>query len=114
MHELGIMESTLAAALAAARDNGAHRVHRIVLRVGALSGAEPDALRFAFAAVTAGTPADGAVLEIDAVPARARCPDCAIEFVPGAGFITACPQCRRLCADLRSGRELELTRVEMS
>jgi len=114
MHELGIMESALSAVLAAGRANGAQRVHRIVLRVGALSGAEPEALRFAFEAVSQGTLAAGAVLDIDAVPARARCPDCAIEFEAGAGFVTACPRCRRLCGDLRQGRELELARVEMS
>ena len=39
------MESTLDAVMKAARENGARRVHRIVLRVGALSGAEPAALR---------------------------------------------------------------------
>ena len=108
------MESTLDAVMKAARENGARRVHRIVLRVGALSGAEPAALRFAFGIAARGTPAEDAVLDIDAVPARARCGDCGIEFEAGADFITECPQCRRLCGDLRQGRELELTRLEMS
>ena len=89
MHELGIMESTLDAVMKAARENGARRVHRIVLRVGALSGAEPAALRFAFGIAARGTPAEEAVLDIDTVPARARCADCGIEFEAGADFITA-------------------------
>ncbi len=114
MHELGIMESAMAAVLRTAGEKHAKRVHRVVLRVGSLSGAEPDALRFAFDIVTRGTPADGAVLDIDEVPARAVCPDCSLEFDANAAFITECPRCRRICGNLRQGRELELSRIEMS
>jgi hydrogenase nickel incorporation protein HypA/HybF len=114
MHEIGIMSSAMTAVLAEAERHGAVRVDRIVLRVGALSGAEPDALRFAFDAVSAGTPAAGAALDIVTVPARARCGDCGVEFDAGPGFITECPQCRRFCGDILQGRELELARVEMS
>ena len=83
MHEVGIMASAMDAVLAQAREHGASRVHLIVLRVGALSGVEPEALRFAFDIVAKDTPADGADLEIDTVPARARCPDCDLEFEAG-------------------------------
>ena len=114
MHEIGIMSSTLAAVAAEVRRQGATRVERILLRVGALSGADPAALQFAFAAVSPGTAAAGAVLEIELLPARAVCPDCAVEFEAGPGFITACPRCRRFCGELRQGRELELTRIEMT
>ena len=55
MHELGIMESAVDAALREARAHQASRIHRLVLRIGALSGVEPDSLRFAFDVVTAGT-----------------------------------------------------------
>jgi hydrogenase nickel incorporation protein HypA/HybF len=114
MHEVGIMSSAMTAVLAEARRRGAQRVHRIVLRVGTLSGAEPDALRFAFEIVAQGTLAAGAELEIDPVPARARCAACATEFDAGAGLICECPTCRRLSGDLSQGRELELARLEMS
>ena len=114
MHEVGIMESALAAVLQRAREQGAHRVHRIVLRSGSLSGVEPEALRFAFDVVTRGTAAAGAELAIDAVPALAHCPDCNVDFAAESGFIFSCPHCNRLCGELRQGRELELTRIEMS
>jgi hydrogenase nickel incorporation protein HypA/HybF len=114
MHEVGIMESAIAAVLEQARKHGARQVHRIVLRVGSLSGVEPEALRFAFDIVAKDTPADGAVLVIDTVPARARCPDCDLEFEAAAGFVFSCPRCTRLCSDLRQGRELELSQIEMS
>lgn len=114
MHELGIMTSAMEAVLQQAREHGARRVHRIVLRIGALSGVEPEALRFAFDVVTRETPAAGAELEIDAVPARAYCAACATEFVAESDFIFSCPRCGGLSADLRQGRELELAQIEMS
>ena len=64
MHESGLMQS---ADLAAdyARRAGAGDIRRVVLRVGALSGVEPDALRFAFESLAPGTPAAGAALELE-------------------------------------------------
>lgn len=97
-----------------ARARGASRVHRIVLRIGTLSGVEPESLRFAFEIVTQGTIADGAELEVDSVPARAYCGACETEFGAEGSFILSCPTCGRLSADIRRGRELELTRIEMS
>ncbi len=108
------MESAVASALALAREQGATRVHRIVLRIGALAGVEPASLRFAFEAVTLHTPAAGAALDIDTVPARARCADCDLQFGAAPGFIFLCPACGRPSGELLQGRELVLARVEMS
>lgn len=114
MHELGIMASAMDTVLRELNARGGQRVHRIVLRVGAVSGVEAEALRFAFEAVTIDTPAAGAELEIENVPARAFCSACAQEFVIDSGFVFMCPQCRRLSGEIRSGRELELYRMEIS
>jgi hydrogenase nickel incorporation protein HypA/HybF len=113
MHELGIAQAALQQTLEQARRAGATRVARIVLRVGALSGVDGEALRFAFTSILPGTAADGAALEIEPVPAVARCPDCQREFNPDADFIFTCPSCQRLCTALTQGRELELTRLEI-
>jgi hydrogenase nickel incorporation protein HypA/HybF len=114
MHEVGIMQSALASVLAQAHAHHARRVHRIVLRIGALSGVEPDALRFAFDVVAQDTPVAHATLDIDAVPGRAHCAACDADFGVSGGAIFECPTCRRLSGDLRQGRELELSRIEMS
>jgi len=114
VHELGIMESALGAVLREARARGAVRVHRIVLRIGALSGVEPEALRFAFEVVAHDTLAAAATLDIENVPARAHCATCHEEFGVETGFIFTCPRCGQLCGDIRSGRELELSHLEMS
>ena len=113
MHELGIAESALEVALAHATAAGATRVLRMVIRVGALSGVDPEALRFAFTAILPGTPAEGATLQIDSVAAIAYCPDCQQDFVPDTSHFFECPACRRLCTTVKQGRELDLVRIEI-
>ena len=112
MHEVGIMESALAAVRDEAAKHGATRVSRIVLRIGMLTGVDHEALRFAYEALTPATLADGAVLEIESVPARAHCAACAREFSVTQGFILQCPQCGEFCGDIRQGRELAIARLE--
>jgi len=114
MHEVGIMEATLAAVRREAAARSAAHVERITLRIGVLSGVEPEALRFAFAACTPGTIAEGAGLEIETVPAVAHCHTCDRDFAAGRGFICRCPDCQNLSGYLRAGRELELRRIEFT
>jgi hydrogenase nickel incorporation protein HypA/HybF len=112
MHELSIMESALNLALEQARLNGAVRVHALRLRIGALSGVVPDALQFAFEALTPGTAAEGAELIIDNVPARFWCQACQCEFQADDMF-AECPTCSAPSGDLRAGREMELASMEI-
>jgi hydrogenase nickel incorporation protein HypA/HybF len=112
MHEVGIMESALAVIREQAAAHGAPRVSRVVLRIGQLSGVDVDALRFAFDAVSAGTPAAEAELEIVSVPARAHCAECDADFGASGGFILTCPRCRAFSSDIRAGRELDIARLE--
>ena len=113
MHEVGVIQGALDLAIAEAGRHGAHHIHRITLRVGRLAGVEPEALSFAFEVVTAGTMAEGARLEIEAVPVVCHCPDCWDEFRP-ADFVFACPRCGGLSLEVRHGDELELATLEVS
>jgi hydrogenase nickel incorporation protein HypA/HybF len=112
MHELSIMEEAVRLALDAAKSAGARRVLALRLRVGALSGVVPEAMRFAFDVVCQGTLAEGASLEIESVPAVCWCATCQAEF-DCADFFSACPRCRNFSGELRRGRELEIASVEM-
>jgi hydrogenase nickel incorporation protein HypA/HybF len=112
MHEYSIMQSALDQALREARRAGAVRVHELRLRVGVLSGVVPEALQFAFEALTAGTPAQGATLVIDTVAARFWCAPCEREFV-SANYYSECPDCGTPSNELRAGRELELNSMEV-
>jgi hydrogenase nickel incorporation protein HypA/HybF len=112
VHELSIMESALTMALEQARKAGAGQVHVIRLRIGALSGVVPDALQFAFEALTPGTPAEGAELAIEHVPARFWCAACTREFQSDDLF-AECPDCHQPSGELRAGREMELASLEI-
>lgn len=112
MHELSIMDSALNLVLDQAQKSGATRVHVIRLRIGTLSGVVPDALRFAFEALVPGTLADGAALDIENVPARFWCSACDREF-QSDDFFAECPACHHPSGDLRAGREMELTSMEI-
>ncbi len=113
MHEVGLMESTLAMALTRAAEEGAHRIHRLTMRVGPLSGVVPEALEFAFDVLTRGTIAEGATLEVEQVPIICYCSQCRGDFQPKDLFCE-CPRCRHVSGEVRGGRELELASLEVS
>jgi len=106
------MESALTLVLNRAQEAGATRVHSVRLRIGTLSGVVPEALSFAFDALTPGTLADGARLIIDQVPARFWCADCRREFQSDDMF-AECPKCGRPSGELRTGREMEIASMEI-
>lgn len=112
MHELSIMQSALDLALEQARKAGARQVFVIRLRIGALSGVVPEALQFALAALAPGTPAQGAELAIEQVPARFWCASCAREFQADE-LLAECPDCHQPSAELRAGREMEIAALEV-
>jgi hydrogenase nickel incorporation protein HypA/HybF len=112
MHEYSIMQCALQQALGEARRAGAARVHEIRLRIGRLSGVVPDALQFAFDTLRRGTAAEGARLTIEDVPARFWCAGCGREFV-SLNFFAECPACGQPSGELRAGREMELSSLEV-
>ncbi len=106
------MESALHLASEQARASGASRICSIRLRIGELSGVVPEALQFAFEALTPGTMAEGSTLSVEDVPARFWCRKCSSEFVAGTLF-SECPVCQTPSAELRAGREMELASLEI-
>ena len=113
MHELALMEELQRIALATAAAQGAQRIHTVMLRVGRLSGVDPDALAFAFEVVMAGGIGQGATLKLEVVPTQCRCGGCGQRFEP-VDVIFACPICGELSAHVLRGRELELMGLEVS
>ncbi len=113
MHEVGLITETIDLATSLAKEQGAAKIHRLVLRVGAYSGVDAEALRLAFDAASPGTAAEHAQLVIDEVAARCWCAVCEAEFVPESP-IFACPTCGNVSRELRQGGELELATLEVS
>jgi hydrogenase nickel incorporation protein HypA/HybF len=113
MHEVGIIQSALDAAIRQAQAAGASRIHQLSMRIGTMTGVVPDALSFAFEVIRQGTMAAGAELKIETVAVSCWCANCQQEFT-SEDLLYACPQCRQTSSELRNGRQLELVSVEIS
>jgi hydrogenase nickel incorporation protein HypA/HybF len=108
VHELGIAEGVIEAVTDRLPDA---KITSISLEVGSLSGIAPDSLRFSFDLAVAGTPLEGADLEITQRQARCRCESCGQEFEPD-GPIPFCP-CGSSQVTILSGQELRITSVQV-
>ena len=112
MHEMSLTESIVEIAVETAKREGAARVRRVFIDVGALSHAEPEALLFCFDAVSAGTIAEGATLEIARIPGVGWCMDCG-KSVPLAERFGACPECGRFHVQMTAGDAMRVREIEV-
>ncbi|MCB2212543.1 hydrogenase maturation nickel metallochaperone HypA [bacterium] len=113
MHELGLIEEIVRIGeteLAASGVSGP--VRTLVLRVGKLSGASPEALRGAFEIVAPATRFAGATLEIEEPPATCRCLACGAEHEVD-GYTFQCPTCGDGRITIEGGRELQLMSLDV-
>ena len=107
MHEMSIAEGVLGIVRDTARAGGLTRVNAVRLEIGAFSAVEPAALRFCFDAVTRGSVAEGAALEIDEIPAAAWCFACS-ESVTLAARGDCCPRCGTAALHVTRGTEMRV------
>jgi hydrogenase nickel incorporation protein HypA/HybF len=112
MHELGLMQSVLDSANESAHQAGAVKVLEIHLSVGEMTEAVPDALDFAFEALSTDTLSEGAVLDINFIKPRSRCLACGHEY-EHTRYHISCPACQSLATELIAGRELFIDSIEV-
>lgn len=112
MHEVSLMEQALDLALDCARQNKATQIRSLTLTVGEQSGVVPEALRFAFEIAAAETMAQNAELIIRSAPVVCHCQPCDQSFQPES-WVYRCPHCGALSSEVISGKELELTSMEI-
>ncbi len=108
MHELAIAESVVSTVLARTADRP---VTVVRLRVGRLVGVVPDAMTFCFELATTGTALEGATLEIEVTPGRARCRSCQDDFAL-ADAVLLC-RCGSADVEVLAGRDLAVQSVEV-
>ena len=112
MHEMALAEGMLQLVEDTARRESARRVKLVVLEIGQLSSVEPEALTFCFEAVTRGSIAQDASLEILAVPGTGWCMQCA-ETVPISELYGACPKCDSHQVQPTGGMEMRVKEIEI-
>jgi len=112
MHEMGIANSILEGVAAELRRRPGSRAKKVGVRIGKLAGVDPDALSFAFEALTIDTALTGLKLDVEYLAPRGRCRDCEREFEV-CNYELLCPGCGSLATECISGEELEFTYLEI-
>jgi hydrogenase nickel incorporation protein HypA/HybF len=113
VHELSIAQSVVESVRSelAARP-GHSRLVAVGLRVGEISGVQPDALRFSFEIIIKDTELEQVRLDIEEVPVTSRCRVCEREFRV-LNFDSTCPGCGSLDTVPVGGDELRLSYLEL-
>lgn len=112
MHEMSLAEGVLQLVEDTAQREQARRVKLVVLEIGRMSSVQPEALRFCFDAVTRGSIADSALLEIVDVPGSGWCMKCAAT-VPMDELYGACPTCGSHQVQATGGTEMRVKEIEI-
>jgi hydrogenase nickel incorporation protein HypA/HybF len=113
MHELALCQSVLNILCEQARIHHFDRVRTVRIEIGALSCVSREAFEFCFAAVTRGTLAEGAALEVIGLPGKAWCLECD-EVVAMVERHEACPCCGRHWLRLLQGDEMRIKELEVA
>ena len=110
MHEAAITEALLDKLASLAGQNGWAGILRVKVQLGLLSGVVPEALEFAFEALSRGTSAEGATLMMETEPARFSCHVCGDLDLDRLDF--SCPNCHGPLKLLQAGRGILLCEVQ--
>ena len=87
-------------------------VVEIGLRIGEMSDIVEDSLRFGLEALTKGTDFGGVAVTVETVPVRGKCELCQREFRI-VGFRFVCPECGGTKIEVVSGKELDISYLEV-
>ncbi len=112
MHEMSIAQGIVDIAIDIANEHNSQEIKAIHLQLGVMAGVVEESLLFCFAAITKGTIAEGAVLEIEKIPLTARCLDCHHSF-DVEGYVFQCPLCKSRSVTTETGREMRVTSIDI-
>lgn len=111
MHETALMQNLVKTVIQVAGNHNAAQVNRVIISVGRFSNVLPDALAFAFEALTQDGIMKGAELEIRHVPAAARCGSCGCEYEVDK-FPILCPACKSVSFTITGGEEVYVESID--
>jgi hydrogenase nickel incorporation protein HypA/HybF len=112
MHEASIAESLLDIVIENAKKQEAKEIVSVTIKVGKLSGVQPDSLLFAFDALKESTAAANCNLVIEEIPVIGICNICGHEDKYD-NFIFSCNSCGSFEVRMISGEELNIKEIEV-
>lgn len=110
MHEYSIVQALFGRVEQSVQPYPVTRIRKVRVRLGALSGVDGALLRAAYDMCSPGTRCDGAVLEIEEVPARWQCRACGRDGPQGQRL--SCASCGSPLA-LVEGDEILLETIDL-
>jgi len=113
MHELSLCQNIVKQLQVLVEEHDASTVSVVRLKIGPLSGVDPELMQHAFPAASAETVASNAVLEIENTPIRVTCQSCGKESEVTTNKLL-CTSCGSNKTTLNSGDEMLLVDVEMT
>ncbi len=111
MHEYSLIEALIGRVREEAERRGAVAVHGLSVRVGELSGVDPELFLTAYETFRQGTVCERARLSMRRIAASWSCPACGRAIERGAAL--RCPECREPARLDDGGDALTLDSIEM-
>jgi hydrogenase nickel incorporation protein HypA/HybF len=113
MHELSIAMTIIELVEEEAERRGSFRVEAIHLKLGPLSGVEPQALLSAYELASENTPLAGSKLRIETTLITVYCPACQAQRVLKSMQSFYCPECNTPTPEVVQGKEIEVVALEL-
>jgi len=112
MHEYSIVQSLLDSCDENAAKNNATKVTKVVIKIGVMSGVEPELLRTAFDTFKEKTICEEAEFIINIQPVIIKCNKCLNEAVI-EGIEYYCPKCKSIDLSVLDGEDMYLMQLEL-
>ena len=109
---MSIAAAVLEALRAETANHGGARVARAGLRIGELSGVEPESLRFCLETLVSGSDLDPLAFDFELCPWTRRCRGCGAVFRV-VEWNPACSSCGSADTEAAGGDQMELTYLEL-
>ncbi len=113
MHELSIAVQLVESLENELASHDEYIVDKVNIRVGSLSGVEPEALQFCWEVASNDSRLQGSTLFIETVNASGYCPQCKEERVIRNLQSFRCPVCYSPITQITGGHELEILTIEV-
>jgi hydrogenase nickel incorporation protein HypA/HybF len=112
MHEYSIVQSLLDQCEENARANNKTKVNKVIVKIGIMSGVEPDLLKTAFETFKEGTMCEECEYIQNIQPIIIKCHKCeTISTLSKSEY--CCPRCDSIQLDVIDGEELLLMQLEL-
>ena len=112
MHEYSIVQALLNQCEEQAKKHNAKKITKVVVKIGVMSGVEPDLLQIAFDTFKENTICDGCEFIINIQKISIRCKKCGRESILEE-FEYCCPECKSIDVDVIDGEDMYLMSLQM-